>query len=129
MHGMCGSRPPLAIHRLALVAWLASLCFYFVDGLPWLHCLVCLVLSLFIVLPNLLLSWCMHCLAVPYHALPRMVPWLVGVRVGFSVRITITVRNYLFFLFGWHAIILLRFDNDCLYRLVIVTHHNVDRSR
>ena len=55
----------------------------------------------------------------------------LGVRVGFSViRVRVTVREYLFILFGRHAIILLRFGNDCLYRLIIVTHHNnVDRSR
>ena len=73
-----------------------------------------------------------HCLAVvPYFALPRMLrlPCL-GVRVGFSViRVSVTVREYLFVLFGRHAIILLRFGYDCLYRLIIVTHHNVDRSR
>ena len=69
-----------------------------------------------------------HCLAVPYFALPRMLhlPCL-GVSVGFSViRVRVTVREYLFVLLGSHAIILLRFGNDCLYRLIIVTHHHVD---
>ena len=55
----------------------------------------------------------------------------LGVRVVFSViRVRVTVREYLFVLFGRHAIILLRFGYDCLYRLIIVKHHNnVDRSR
>ena len=55
----------------------------------------------------------------------------LGVRVGFYfIRVRVTVREYVFVLFGRHAIILLRFGYDCLYRLIIVTHHNnVDRSR
>ncbi len=64
-----------------------------------------------------------YCLAVPYFALHRMLrlPCL-GVRVGFSViRVRVTVWEYLFVLFGRHAIILLRFGYDCLYRLIIVT--------
>jgi hypothetical protein len=88
--GMCESRPPLAIHRLALVSWL---------DLPWLHCLVCPALSLCIASPRLAF-FCLGCiaLAVPYLALTRMAPCLVlGLGLVYSVRVTVTVREHFFF--------------------------------
>ncbi len=133
-----GSRPLLAIHRFAWVSWLglprfALLWCLALASLPWLHCLVCPALSLCIALPCFLCLafFCLGespCCALPYLASHDALPCL-GVRVVFSVRVTVTVGELLFFLFGWDAIILLRFGNDCLCRLIISTSHDVHKSR